>query len=112
MPSVRRESVEVLLQILDGCENPTGPTKLMHLCSLNWIPLTRYVDFLIERGLVKKLTGRKVSSHPRARKDKRSKYLIERTVKGKTILNLTNSSEVGSLFGYLEWLRAKKRKSE
>ena len=89
-----------------------APTRLMHLANISYYPLMKYLDFLSGKGLVRKIGPSNLSLHPRSRRDRRSKFQIEITSKGRKVLKSVRSSEIDSLFGYPQWLRDEKRKSE
>ncbi len=105
MPQSRRTTVELFLELLDNCETPVHPTRLMHLCNVAYYHLMKYCDYLISKGLIEKVEGVKLSRDPRARTDKRTRYQFLSTMKGKRVLALTRSSEVGLLFGYSKWVQ-------
>ena len=101
----RRTHVEGLIEILSTCESPIKPTHVMNRCNMSWRPLMKYVDYMIAHGLIEKKEGVKLSRDPRARHDKRTRFILVSTMKGKRVLALTRSSEVGVLFGYSKWVQ-------
>ena len=104
MPTPQRTTVEMLIAVLATCETLTKPTHVMMRCNMGWTPLLRYIDYLISKGLMEKVDGAKLSKDLYAQTDKRTKFMLQTTMKGKLVLSLIRDSELGLLFGYAKWL--------
>jgi len=96
MSSRRRQSVEILLEILDYAKVSEKKTRLMHKCNLNLSAFEKYCTFLEGRGFLER------TSHQQYRKDKRTRFLYKTTQKGVDALKQAKSMyPLSELFEYI-----------
>lgn len=53
---VRRDGLEIQLEILECCMTSTLPTRLMYKTNTSWNPMKKQVKLLIERKLLEVVT--------------------------------------------------------
>lgn len=101
---VHRSRIDIIANILRAAEKGTRKTHIMYKCNLSYRQLHTYLEFLIERKLMK---------HTRATAEENSSGTYETTSKGKAFIQAYSSiraliSNTGLETG--EWNRpAKKR---
>ena len=82
----RRSKLETMIEILQICEEPMKPTRIMYAANLSWKPLRRHLAILTEKGLLR--------IQDVELPDNRTKEIFEITMKGRGVLRtLLNAKE-------------------
>ena len=52
-PAERRNSMEIMMNILEESKSGINKTRLVYRTNLNFLVIRKYIDFLIERSLLR-----------------------------------------------------------
>ena len=58
MTSKKRNRIEILAEVLEACREPQLKTRIMYRANLSWGPITDYLHFCQEMGVVEKVGKR------------------------------------------------------
>ena len=86
----RRSKLLISLDYLKGCVNPTRPTRMMSLLNLSYPALGKYTKALLQLGLIKVFQIAEVY-------DKRCKFFIQATDKGKELIRIIDDYNLTEL---------------
>ena len=81
--SGRRSKLEIFLEVLQIIKGGTSkPTRIMYQANVSWQPLTRVLESMVEKELIREIDAKSRSG----RRDRRTTKLYEITVKGDNVL--------------------------